>query len=91
MSICMPAEKKECPTCGRDMARHIQCMYSCGRYIHPDEDGQILRHDSNPWGVRTFRGWVCMTCIAEDAKRHGAKSVDDFIKGIRFCMQKGDL
>ncbi len=91
MSICMPTEKKECPTCERDMALHVPCSYSCGRYICPDEDGRIMAYEPNDSGVRRRQGWVCMTCITEDAKRHGAKSVDDFIKGIRFCMQKGDL
>ena len=91
MAITIPDDHDECPTCGCDMARHIQCMYLCGRYIHPDEDGRILKHETNPWGVRTARGWVCMECIAEDAKRKGAASVDDFVKGVRFAMQRGDL
>ncbi len=50
-----------------------------------------MAYEPNDDGVRTSRGWVCMECIAEDARRHWAASVESFIKGIRFAMQKGDL
>ncbi len=80
-----------CSKCDRDMALHIRCSYACGRYICPDEDGRIMAYEPNDDGVRTSRGWVCMECIAEDAKRHGSVNVESFIKGVRFAMQKGDL